>query len=225
MRHRRDSAQLFLAVLFTWVLTGAVFGQIPPPKDVLGFTPGDDRKLASWAAVIEYFQKLDAASDRVQLQEIGKSTMGAPFVYATISSPQNLKNLEFYKAINDKLADPRKIISTRVQTSKSALAPLKAGSVGGNLPQRADAAALRLIEEGKTIVLITCGIHSTEVGSYLSSMLIAYRLASATDPETKKILDNTIVLLVPSLNPDGVDIVKNWYDKTLGTRWEGTDPP
>ncbi|MER3431778.1 MAG: hypothetical protein C4324_12190 [Blastocatellia bacterium] len=225
MRHRRDSAQLFLAVLFTWVLTGAVFGQIPPPKDVLGFTPGDDRKLASWAAVIEYFQKLDAASDRVQLQEIGKSTMGAPFVYATISSPQNLKNLEFYKAINDKLADPRKIISTRVQTSKSALAPLKAGSVGGNLSQRADAAALRLIEEGKTIVLITCGIHSTEVGSYLSSMLIAYRLAIANDPETKKILDNTIVLLVPSLNPDGVDIVKNWYDKTLGTQWEGTDPP
>ena len=74
-------------------------------------------------------------------------------------------------------------------------------------------------------MLITCGIHSTEVGSYLSSMLIAHRLASSTEPEIQKILDNTIVLLVPSLNPDGVDIVKNWYDKTLGTPFEGTDPP
>jgi hypothetical protein len=73
-------------------------------------------------------------------------------------------------------------------------------------------------------VLITCGVHSTEVGSYLSSMLIAERLANA-DAETQKILDDTIILLVPSLNPDGVDIVKNWYDKTLGTPFEGTDPP
>ncbi|MEP6704655.1 MAG: M14 family zinc carboxypeptidase, partial [Acidobacteriota bacterium] len=73
--------------------------------------------------------------------------------------------------------------------------------------------------------LITCGIHSDEVGSTLSSMLIAHRLASSNEPEIKKILDNTIILLVPSLNPDGVDIVKNWYDKTLGTKFEGTDPP
>ena len=71
---------------------------VPAPKDVLGWTPGDDRKLASWAQVVEYFRKLDAASDRVQFQEIGKTTMGAPFVYATISSPENLKNLEKYKA-------------------------------------------------------------------------------------------------------------------------------
>ena len=74
-------------------------------------------------------------------------------------------------------------------------------------------------------MLITCGIHSTEVGSYLSSMLIAHRLASSNEPEIQDILKNTIILLVPSLNPDGVDIVKNWYDKTLGTPYEGTDPP
>src|SRR5207253_1359178 len=73
--------------------------------------------------------------------------------------------------------------------------------------------------------LITCGVHSTEVGSYLSSMLIAEKLANAADAETRKILDDTIILLVPSLNPDGVDIVKNWYDKTLGTPFEGTEPP
>ncbi len=173
---------------------------IPAPKDVLGFTPGDDRKLASWAQVVDYFQKLDKASDRVTFQEIGKTTMGAPFVYATISSPDSLKNLEKYKKINAQLADPRTFLSRAKY-------------------------AERLIEDGKTIVLITCGIHSTEVGSYLSSMLIAYKLASSNDADVKKILDNTIILLVPSLNPDGVDIVKNWYDKTLGTPFEGTDPP
>ena len=97
---------IFLLLAFT------VYSQsVPAPKDVLGFTPGDDRKLASWAQTLEYFKKLDAASDRVQFQEIGKTTMGVPFVYATISSPENLKNLEKYKQINAKLADPRTISS------------------------------------------------------------------------------------------------------------------
>ena len=129
--------------------------------------------------------------------------MDRPFVVATISAPENLAQLDKYKDIQAKLADPRK------------LGPLS----------RRDQAAKELIARGKTIVLITCGIHSTEVGSYLSSMLIAYRLASSNEPEIKRILQNTIILLVPSLNPDGVDIVKNWYDKTLGTPYEGTDPP
>lgn len=166
----------------------------------MGFTPGDDRKLASWNQVLTYFQKLEDASPRVRFEAIGKTTEDRPFVYAVITSPENLKNLEKYKQINAKLADPRLI--------------------GSN-----DKQARELIRQGKTIVLITFGIHSTEVGSTLSSMLIAHRLASSNEPEIRKILENTIVLIVPSLNPDGVDIVKNWYDKTLGTPFEGTSPP
>jgi Zinc carboxypeptidase len=179
---------------------------IPAPADVLGFTPGDDRKLASWAKVVEFFQKLAAASDRVKFEEIGKSTMGAPFVYATISAPENLKRLNEYKEIQRQLADPR-ILGSPTN------------------PANADRKAAQLIARGKTVVAITCGIHSTEVGSYLSSMLIAYRLASSNEPEVQEILRNTIILLVPSTNPDGVDIVNNWYQKTLGTPYEGTDPP
>src|SRR5438105_3899625 len=179
---------------------------IPAPEDVLGFRPGDDRKLASWAKVIEYFQKLAAASDRVNFEEIGKSTMGAPFVYATISAPENLKRLDEFKEIQRQLADPR-ILGSPTN------------------PAMADRKAAALITRGKTIVAITCGIHSTEVGSYLSSMLIAYRLASSNEPEVQEILKNTIILLVPATNPDGVDIVNNWYQKTLGTPYEGTDPP
>lgn len=184
------------------LLSFSLFAQtsIPAPKDVIGFTPGEDRKLASWARVVEYFQKLDAASNRVQFKEIGKTTEGKPFTYAVISTPENLKNLDKYIEINDKLADPRMI-------------------------KRNDKTAQNLIKQGKTFVLITCGIHSTEVGSTLSSMLIAEKLARSEDAETKKILENTIIVLVPSLNPDGVDIVKNWYDKTLGTKFEGTSPP
>src|SRR5207237_10290273 len=80
---------------------------IPAPAEVLGFTPGDDRKLASWAKVVEYFQKLTATSDRVNFEEISKSTMGKPFVYATISAPENIKQLSEFKEIQRQLADPR----------------------------------------------------------------------------------------------------------------------
>src|SRR5881394_3647822 len=83
---------LRLCVIFLFFACASFAQSVPAPKDVLGWTPGDDRKLASWSQVVDYFKKLDAASDRVQFQEIGKTTMGAPFVYATISSPENLKN-------------------------------------------------------------------------------------------------------------------------------------
>jgi hypothetical protein len=196
----RTSAQRNLPARET--VRTAPAARVPPaPEDVLGFRPGDDRKLASWASVVEYFKRLDEASDRVKVEELGRTTMDAPFVMATISAPENLRRLGEFKEIQRQLADPR--------------------SLGAN----PDRKARSLIARGKTIVLITCGIHSTEVGSYLSSMLIAHRLASSDEALIKDILENTIILLVPSLNPDGVDIVKNWYDKTLGTPYEGTDPP
>ncbi|HWN07868.1 MAG TPA: M14 family metallopeptidase [Pyrinomonadaceae bacterium] len=183
--------------------SSASAARIPAPAEVLGFTPGDDRKLASWNQVLSYFDNLDRASDRVKFEALGKTTMGVPFVMATISTPENLARLDEYKQIQELLADPRKLGPARGRDRKAA----------------------ELIARGKTIVLITCGIHSTEVGSYLSSMLIAHQLASSNQPEILEVLKNTIILLVPSLNPDGVDIVKNWYDKTLGTPYEGTSPP
>jgi hypothetical protein len=167
---------------------------------VIGFTPGDDRKLASWAQIVDYFTRLERSSDRVRFSELGKTTLGRPFVLATISSPANLARLERFKEVQHKLADPRTFNSN-------------------------DAEAEKLIAEGRTIVLITCGIHSTEVGGNLVSMNIAHRLASDDSAETHEILDKCIILLIPSLNPDGNDIVKTWYDKTLATPAEGTNPP
>ena len=177
----------------------AVSAQIPSPQSVLGFHPTDDKTMADWRQMTDYFHKLDKASNRVAVREIGKTTNGNPLIVAFISSPDNIKKLEKYRQINAALADPRNVHS--------------------------DAELNDLIKNGKTIVSIACSIHSTELVATQMSMNLAYDLASANDPDTKEILDNVILLLIPSSNPDGVDIVADWYRKTLGTKSEGTSPP
>lgn len=166
---------------------------------MLGFNPTDDKTIADWKQIVDYFSKLDKASNKVAVKEIGKTTNGNPLIVAFISSANNIKNLEKYRRISAKLADPRTISG--------------------------DAELADLVKNGKTIVSIACSIHSTEIVASQMSMNLAYDLATANDPETKEILDNTILLLLPSSNPDGVDIVANWYRKTLGTKSEGTSPP
>ncbi|HJR06675.1 MAG TPA: M14 metallopeptidase family protein [Pyrinomonadaceae bacterium] len=177
-------------------------GAPPTPASVLGFKPGDDRRLADWRQITNYFTRLDAASERIQLRTLGQTTLGRPLVVAFISAPENIRNLAKYQDIQRRLADPR-------------LNPVNVNANWGE----------RLAREGKTVVVISCSIHSTEIVASQMSMQLAYDLASATDAETREILQNTILLLVPSANPDGVDIVANWYRKTLGTPYEGTEPP
>ncbi|HYP01790.1 MAG TPA: M14 family zinc carboxypeptidase, partial [Pyrinomonadaceae bacterium] len=174
----------------------------PAPDSLLGFKPGDDRTIADWQQIVNYFTRLDAASDRMQLRTIGMTTLGRPLIVAFISAPENIRNLAKYQDIQRRLADPR-------------LNPVNGDANWGE----------RLAREGKTVVAISCSIHSTEIVASQMSMQLAYELASATDAGTREILQNTILLLVPSANPDGVDIVANWYRKTLGTPYEGTEPP
>src|SRR5882724_7702275 len=173
--------------------------RIPAPRSVLGFEPGDDKKLADWPTLVRYYQALASASDRMRYRELGRSTLGAPLIALVISSPQNLRALDRYRELNAKLADPRGF-----KTAKEAEDVLRGG---------------------KAVVLVTSGIHSTEVGGHLSPAMLAYRLASDTSLATRAILDNVILWLVPSLNPDGVSIVTRWYNRTLGTPAEGTEPP
>jgi len=171
---------------------------VPSPEQHLGFRVGEDRKLADWEQVTSYFQKVAAAApDRVKFEEIGKTTEGKPFVYLTISSPENLRNLEHYRQIQQRLADPR-----------------------GLDPAEAE----RLIKEGKAVVLITCTVHSTEVASTQTAMQFVYKLLTENTPEHQEILNNVIFLLVPSLNPDGQDMVVKWYRKYVGTPYEGVQP-
>ncbi len=166
---------------------------------MLGFHPTDDKTIADWNQIVDYFARLDKASNRVTIKNIGRSTLGNPLIAAFISAPSNIKNLEKIRAINQKLADPRTIAN--------------------------DAELDKLIAEGKTVVSISCSIHSTEIVASQMSMNLAYELATANDAETKEILDNTVLILIPSPNPDGIQIVADWYRKTLGTKSEGTAPP
>jgi hypothetical protein len=171
----------------------------PAPKSVLGFHPTDDRTIADWSQIVNYFQKLDQASDKVSVREIGKTTLGRPMIVAFISAPENIKNLERLRQISAKLANPNSI---------------------------KDAAELEnLLKNGKTVVSISCSIHSNEIVASQMSMNLAFELATATDEGTREILNNTVLLLIPSANPDGIDIVADWYRKTLGTKSEGTVPP
>ncbi|CAN5141754.1 hypothetical protein BH20ACI1_BH20ACI1_12460 [soil metagenome] len=200
----KQSFRAVFSLLFViFILSLAAGAQtVPTPKSVLGFHPTDDKTIADWTQITNYFQKLDAASDKVKVQEIGKTTLGKPLIVAFISSADNIKNLEKYKQISQKLADPRRIVE------KGDISELK-----------------ELVKNGKTIVSISCSIHSTEIVASQMSMNLAYELASQNDDDTKQILQNTILLLIPSSNPDGIDIVADWYRKTLGTKYEGTSPP
>jgi hypothetical protein len=175
------------------------FGIVAPPSFYLGFTPGDDKKIADWTQITDYFTKLDRASNRVEVQTIGATTNGKPIIAAFISAPENIRELDKYRDIQRRLADPRLV--------------------------KSEAERDRLVREGKTIVAVSCSIHSTEIVASQMSMQLAYELATARDADTREILANTILILIPSANPDGVDIVADWYRRSLGHPWEGTDPP
>ena len=188
-----------LARAYNFNETEAERAAIPSPRSLLGFTPGDDRTIADWKQITSYFAQLDSASDRVKVQTLGETTMGRPLIVAFISAPENIRNLAKYKAIQAELADPRNVKDNSTRE--------------------------RLIRDGKVVIVISCSIHSTEIVASQMSMQLAYELATAQDAATRDILKNTILILIPSPNPDGVDIVADWYRKTLNTPYEGTDPP
>jgi hypothetical protein len=171
---------------------------VPSPESHFGHKMGEDRKLIAWDQTVAYFQALDEASDRLELRGIGKSTGGRPMIAAFVSSPANLRRIDQIRAQQARLSDP-------------------AGTTA------ADAEALA--RSGKTVVMITCSIHSTEVASTLTAAQFAYRMLTEENPKFAAILDHVLLILVPSQNPDGIDIVKKWYDETLGTPYEGKAPP
>ncbi|MEO5763192.1 MAG: M14 metallopeptidase family protein, partial [Vicinamibacteria bacterium] len=172
--------------------------KVPEPKDVFGFKPGEDYKVFSWAEDVDYFKKLDASSDRIVVEEIGKTTLGKPMLLAFISSEVNLKNRLRYKEIAKQLA----------------------------LTKGVDEAKARVLaQEGKAIVWIDGGMHSTEIANSHSMPELAHWLVTDESAEARRIRDNVILLLMPHLNPDGIDIVGNWYKKNLGTPFETTTQP
>ena len=196
--HRPTVVLAALAALVIAPAPGGAQRAIPTPASILGFEPGADRHLPSWKQITDYFTALDKASPRVSVRTLGKTTLGRPFLVAFISDSSTLANLDHYRQIQRKLMDPRLQAAGERQ---------------------------RLIDEGKNVILVTSSIHSTESGGFTTPIVLADRLARARDREARDILANTIIMLVPSQNPDGVDIVGDYYRATLGTPAEGRAPP
>jgi hypothetical protein len=184
-------AWLFLAARFA-------IAAVPMPESYFGHAIGADRTVMDWDKVVGYFHALAKGSDRIRVDELGKTADGRPFLAATIADAATLKNLDHYRQIQQRLADPRKTTAAEAE---------------------------KLILEGKVVVLLTCSIHATEIASTHTAVEYAHRLLTEDSPHNRAILKDVILILVPSLNPDGVDIVTRWYRKTLGTPYEGSNPP
>ncbi len=186
---RRGFAALALVAL---VVAPAVAqtAAIQTPEQFFGFKIGTDGELARYPKVVEYMQYLARTSDRVKFEELGKSTMGAPYVLVTISSPANLARLDRLVAITSRLSDPRGL---------------------------SEADAMKLVHEGRPFYLLFATIHSTELGNGQAIIEVAHRLATDNSPEIREILDNAVLLLVPSQNPDGQNLVIDYWYKEKGT--------
>lgn len=187
-------------LLFSLLLLTAatvVFGQLPKPSETFGFEPGADYKMATYDQMLAYYTKLDAATDRVQMIDIGKSVRGRPIKLIFISSEENMKSLDKWKDISAKMAR-------------------------ATIP--ADEAR-KLSKEGKAIIWFDGGMHASEKAHAQMTPELVWRIASEESDEMKSVRNNVVTLVVPVINPDGLDIVGSWYRKYVGTPYETSDPP
>jgi hypothetical protein len=193
-----NSVRVFIAFL-TLAVHAQVQAEVTPPQKFFGFQLGADRQIARWDKIVDYFQLLEKqGGGRMQVVNMGKSTMGHPFLLAIISAPKNVANLDRLRQVNAKISDPRGLAEPEVK---------------------------RLVAEGRAVVCQSMSLHASEIGGTQMAPELAYDLLSRTDDETQRILDNVVFLQVPSFNPDGQIMVTDWYRKTLGGEYEGAELP
>jgi hypothetical protein len=188
------------AVLLALVFSDRGLGEIgiPSPAAHFGFEPGTDRMLFDYGALAAYLKKLDDASPRVKLLEIGKSPMGRPMFILFVSSEKNISDLDTLREINRRLAlDP-------------------------GIP---DAGRARLLDEGRVFLLATMSMHSDEFGPTQAVPRIAHFLAETKDPDWLERLDRVVLMIVPNHNPDGMDMAVANYRKYRDTNYEGCSMP
>jgi len=195
---RRVTLTLALLLASITLVACLAAAEVPTPESVIGFRPGTDCKLADWDAITRYFRELDRTSGRVGLEVIGKSTMGRDMLLAVISSEENVARLSGIKDALGRLADPRGLT---------------------------EAEARRLIDGTPAALFVGCAQHATEIASTQMAMLLAHRLAAEESPAMDYIRSNVVLLLVPSMNPDGHQMVCDWYNEHLGTPYEGSRMP
>jgi len=191
------SRALITAIALSLTMVPILMAQ-QKPSEYFGFQPGSDRNLFTYEKLISYFKELDEVSDKLKMLEIGNSPEGRPMYIAFISSAGNINNLDKLKDINKRLA-----LDTNIPAGEKE----------------------ELIAEGKVFVLGTLSMHSTEVGPSQAAPLIAYDLATTSDPYKLQWLEDVVYMMVPNHNPDGMDMVINHYQKYLGTKYEGSSMP
>ncbi len=173
--------------------------RITSTEKFFGFRLGSDRKIARWDSMVEYYRLIEKeGGGKLKVVDMGPTTMGNPFLLVMISSPGNLSRIERLRQVNAAVSDPRGLSEPEVK---------------------------KLIAEGKAVICQSMSLHATEIGGTQMAAELAYDLVSRQDEETQRILDNVIFLMVPSFNPDGEIMVADWYRKTLGTEYEGSDLP
>ena len=172
--------------------------KITSPESFFGFKMGTDRKLARWDKIVEYFYLLEKESDRIKVENIGPSTEGNDFLKVTITSPDNLKNLEEIRQNNLKIADPRGL-------SKEELDKLTA--------------------KGKAVTVQSMSLHGAEIGGTQTAPELAYELCARNTEKNLRILDDVIFIMVPCFNPDGEIMTVDFYNEYLGTDYEGAMYP
>ena len=201
---------LRLLVLVLALFPGAAIAQlvaIPSPEEHFGHPIGADRKLVSWAELVDYLRLVGERSPRVNVREIGPTTAGRPFVLVEVSSERTMANVDRYRELQRRLY---------FQGHRPGADPATAHT---------EAEREELFRDGKAVVLITCTIHATEVGAAQMSLELVHELATDRSDRLEEILDDVILLLVPSMNPDGQAMIADWYNDHVGTEHEASPIP
>lgn len=197
-RKKPNDRSIRLILFAVWILSGPAYAQnIPSPEEILGFKVGADYHLATYEQALLYFRALDKASPMMDVFTMGKTSMGKEMICALVSSEENMRHLDRYKEISKKLALAEEITAEE---------------------------ARRLSEEGKAIVWIDGGLHADEVAGAQQMLQLAYDVLASNDPDTRRIRENVILILVFT-NPDGMQLVADWYHSNIGSPYEVSPMP
>lgn len=188
---------LFVLTFFLFAMSVSRAQTIPTPREFFGFNIGDDYKLTTYTQTEAYWKKIAAASDRVKLEDIGMTEEGRHQFMLIVSSPENLKKLDHYKKISQKLAHAEDLTEEQARS---------------------------LAAEGKAVVWIDGGLHATEVVGIHQLIETIWQIVSRKDTETLRLLDQVIILFTHA-NPDGQELVSEWYMREADTLKRKTNIP
>lgn len=189
----------FFIITILCIFNYSAFAQtVTSPEEFFGFKMGEDRKLAEWVQLVEYYNLVGEQSDRIKVVNMGATEMGYPFLALYISTPENLARLNEIKAYNDKLVDPRGIPMSEIDEA---------------------------VENSVAVVVQSFGIHSNEVAAPQTAAETVYDMLTRNDEDMIRILNETLSIFIPAFNPDGQKMVADWYNSNVGTEWETSPLP